>query len=43
VEAGGIEGLQKLVDEEFLSKVTARFNEMYVAFKETKERNSPIK
>ena len=37
-EVNGIEGIQKLVDEEFLQKITDRFNEMYLSFKEAKER-----
>jgi hypothetical protein len=37
-EVNGIEGIQKLVDEEFLEKVMARFNEMYLSFKEAKGR-----
>jgi hypothetical protein len=38
-EVAGIEGLKKLVDDVFLEKVMARFNEMYLSLKETKERN----
>jgi hypothetical protein len=34
----GIEGIKKLVDEEFLQKIVERFNEMYLSFKEAKER-----
>lgn len=37
-EVNGVEGIRKLVDEEFLQKVMARFNEMYLSFKEAKER-----
>jgi hypothetical protein len=35
-EVNGIEGIQKLVDEDFLQKITARFNEMYLSLKEAK-------
>ena len=38
-EVSGIEGIQKLVDEEFLGKIIDRFNEMYLSFKSAKERN----
>lgn len=34
----GIEGIKKLVDEEFLQKVAERFNEMYLSFKDAKAR-----
>lgn len=37
-EVNGVEGIRKLVDEEFLEKVMARFNEMYLSFKGAKER-----
>ena len=37
-EVNGIEGINKLVDEEFLKKIMDRFNEMYVSFKEAKGR-----
>lgn len=38
-EVNGIDGIRKLVDEEFLQKVTERFNEMYLGFKDAKQRN----
>ncbi len=38
-EVNGVEGIRKLVDEEFLQKVMDRFNEMYLSFKATKERH----
>ena len=38
-EVNGIDGIHKLVDEEFLQKVTERFNEMYLGFKDAKQRN----
>ncbi|HLC83650.1 MAG TPA: hypothetical protein VJI69_07455 [Bacteroidia bacterium] len=37
-EVNGVEGIQKLVDEEFLNKVLERFNEMYLSLKEARER-----
>lgn len=37
-EVNGVEGIRKLVDEEFLQKVMDRFNEMYLSFKGAKER-----
>ena len=39
-EVNGIEGIQKMVDEHFLEKVMERFNEMYLSFKEAKQRSS---
>ncbi len=39
-EVNGVEGIRKLVDEEFLQKVMDRFNEMYLSFKAAKERYS---
>lgn len=37
-EVNGIEGIQKLVDEEFLQKIMDRFNEMFLSLKGAKER-----
>ena len=37
-EVSGVEGIEKLVDEEFLQKVMDRFNEMFLSFKSAKER-----
>lgn len=37
-EVNGIEGIQKLVDEEFMQKIMDRFNEMYLSFKGAKGR-----
>ena len=37
-DVNGIEGINKLVDDEFLQKVMERFNEMYLSFKGAKER-----
>jgi hypothetical protein len=39
-EVNGVEGINKLVDEEFLKKIMERFNEMYLSFKDAKERLS---
>ncbi|OFY90427.1 MAG: hypothetical protein A3K10_02110 [Bacteroidetes bacterium RIFCSPLOWO2_12_FULL_31_6] len=39
-EVNGVEGIQKLVDEEFLQKILERFNEMYLSLKEAKERTN---
>lgn len=41
-EVSGVEGIQKLVDEEFLNKVLERFNEMYLSLKEAKSRESGV-
>ncbi len=38
-EVNGLEGIQKIIDEEFLEKIMNCFNEMYLSFKEAKERN----
>ena len=38
-EVNGIEGIEKMIDAEFLEKILVRFNEMYLSFKESKERN----
>ena len=37
-EVNGIDGIKKLVDEEFLQKIMERFNEMYLSFKGAKQR-----
>ena len=41
-EVNGVEGIQKLVDEVFISKVIERFNEMYLSLKEAKSRESGV-
>ena len=41
-EVNGVEGIQKLVDEAFISKVIERFNEMYLSSKEAKSRESGV-
>ena len=37
-EVDGVEGIKKMLDEEFMSKLNERFNEMYVSLKEAKKR-----
>jgi hypothetical protein len=39
-EVNGIEGIKKLVDDEFMQKIMERFNEMFLSFKSAKERVS---
>lgn len=39
-EVNGIEGINKLVDAVFIEKIMERFNEMYLSFKEAKERQA---
>jgi hypothetical protein len=39
-DVNGIEGIYKLVDEEFMRKIMERFNEMYLSFKDAKQRLS---
>ena len=37
-EVNGVEGIMKLVDQAFLEKVLAQFNEMYMSFDAAKKR-----
>jgi hypothetical protein len=37
-EINGVEGIQKMLDEEFMKKVMDRFNEMFLSFKNARER-----
>jgi hypothetical protein len=37
-EIAGIEAIEKLLDQEFMDKALTRFNEMYLSFKEARER-----
>lgn len=37
-EVAGVEGLKELVDEEFMTKVMNRFNEMFISYREANER-----
>lgn len=39
-EVDGVEGIKKLVDEAFLEEILKRFNEMFMAFKAAKERQT---
>jgi hypothetical protein len=41
-EVDGVEGIKRLIDDAFMEKVMARFNEMYLSFKEAKERYSQV-
>ncbi len=38
-EVKGPEHIEKIIEGEFMKKATERFNEMFLAFKEAKERN----
>ena len=37
-EIDGIEGIKKMVDDEFISKINNQFNTMYLSFKEAKAK-----
>jgi hypothetical protein len=37
-EVQGVEGIQKLLDEEFMKKVNERFNEMFLSYTDAKKR-----
>jgi hypothetical protein len=37
-EINGVEGIQKMLDEEFMKKVMDRFNEMFLSLKNARER-----
>ena len=37
-EVGGMEAIEKMLDETFMKKILDRFNEMFLSFKEAKER-----
>ena len=39
-EINGMDGIKKLLDDEFMKKIMERFNEMFLSFKAAKERNS---
>lgn len=39
-EVDGVEGIKKMLDEEFMNKVLERFNEMFLSFKQAKEKKS---
>jgi hypothetical protein len=38
-EVNGIDGIKKLMDEVFMQKIMDRFNEMYLSFKDAKQRS----
>jgi hypothetical protein len=35
----GVEGIKKMLDDEFMKKIMDRFNEMFLSFKDALERN----
>lgn len=37
-EIDGIEGIKKILDEEFMKEIMERFNEMFLSFQQAKER-----
>jgi hypothetical protein len=37
-DVDGVEGIKKMLDEEFLRKVMERFNEMFLSFKEAQQK-----
>ncbi len=39
-DVNGVEGIKKLVDDAFLDQILQRFNDMYMAFKAAKERQT---
>lgn len=39
-DVNGVEGIKQLLDEEFMQKVTERFNEMFLSFRAAMERNA---
>jgi hypothetical protein len=39
-EIEGVEGIKKMLDEEFMQKVMLRFNEMFLSLKEAEKRVS---
>jgi hypothetical protein len=38
-EIDGVEGIKKMLDDEFMQKIMDRFNEMFLSFKEAQGRN----
>jgi hypothetical protein len=38
-EIDGVEGIKKMLDEEFMNKIMERFNEMFISFKDAKLRS----
>jgi hypothetical protein len=39
-EVEGVEGIKKMLDEEFMKKIMDRFNEMFLSFREAQQRVS---
>lgn len=39
-DVDGVEGIKKMVDDVFLEQILNRFNEMFLAFKAAKERQT---
>ena len=37
-EVNGVEGIKKMVDDDFIEKVRSHFNEMYLSFKDAKQK-----
>ncbi|MCW3071729.1 MAG: hypothetical protein JWO44_1619 [Bacteroidetes bacterium] len=37
-EIDGVEGIRKMLDEEFMKRIMERFNEMFLSFKAARER-----
>jgi hypothetical protein len=35
----GVEGIKKMLDDEFMKKIMDRFNEMFLSFKDAQNRN----
>ena len=41
-DVDGVEGIKKMLDEEFMNKIMERFNEMFLSFKDSIERNKNV-
>ena len=37
-DVNGVEGIEKMLDDEFMNKIMERFNEMFLSFKESQKR-----
>lgn len=42
-EVNGIEGIEKILDQEFMKRIMDRFNEMFLSYKEAIERYQILK
>ena len=40
-EVKAMEGIEKMLDEEFMKKVVERFNEMFISFQQAREKHLP--